>query len=176
MKNSKTDSESLLFGVLCNDVTSSNVRNDLSFEESLYTLFRSYFNNEVMRRYIVVRKILQKHNKILLFNEPCTVETNFNNLSPSEILNYIYPGSSCHSTYVDKATFVDRLNSLANDHTAWFKNVHFAVVFSYLGETKHALSAAKLADNYQKYQDYATSGEACSNEEEISEAQKLVSN
>jgi len=114
MKNSKTDSEKMLFGVLCNDLTAQNYKNDLSFEESLYTLFRAYFNNEVMRRYIVVRKIFQSHGKILLFNEPYTVEENFNYLSPNEILNYIYPGSACHSTYVNRSNFVNRLNQLAN--------------------------------------------------------------
>lgn len=132
MKNSKTDSEKLLFGALCNDLVSHNLKKELTFEESLYALFRTYFNNEVMRRYIVIRKILQKHGKILLFNEPCTVEEQFDNLTPSEILNYIYPGSASHSAYINKKPFVERLNIIADEPSSWYKNIHFAVIFDYL--------------------------------------------
>jgi hypothetical protein len=132
MKNAKTPSERQLFGVLCNDLTSQNLDHTLTFEESLYSLFRSYLNNEVMRRYIVVRKLLQKHGKIVLFNEPCNVEQNFNDLNPSEILNYIYPGSSTHSSFINKKSFIEKLNNVVQETEAYSKNLHFSIIFDYL--------------------------------------------
>ena len=179
MKNSKTDSESMLFGVLCNDVTALNFKNDLSLEESLFSLFRSYFNNEVMRRYIVVRKILQKNSKILLFNEPCTVEEKFTNLTPSEILSYIYPGSSSHSIFTDKRAFTNRVYELAQQNTSWHKNIHFSLILDFL-ETKtgikNCVSHEKLIDNYQKWLTHITDYESNINEESAHEVKLLVDN
>lgn len=39
-----------------------------------------------MRRYIVLRKILQMNGKALLFNEPTIIEKKIEELTPSEFL------------------------------------------------------------------------------------------
>lgn len=132
MSSSKTDAEKILFGLLCNDSSYSKHNQDIPFEESLYYHFRSYLNNEVMRRYIVVRKILQKHRKLVLFNEPSSVESKFDNLNPVEILRFIYPGSGTHSSFISKISFIESLDELANQALSWYKNMHLILIFDYL--------------------------------------------
>lgn len=163
MKNSKIESERLLFGVLCNDPSAHNGRKNFTFEESLYSLFRTYLNNEVLRRYIVIRKILQKHSKIILFNEPSIIEDNFDKLSPNQLLDYIYPGSSSHLAYIDKSSFIKHLGELANTSIAWCKNLHFAIALDYLkgpSSSDSSVSNRQLAENYTNYQNYVSSNES----------------
>lgn len=114
MVTAKSEAEKMLYGLLCNDSSYSNHHKSISFEESLFYHFRIYFNNEIMRRYIVVRKILQKHHKMVLFNEPSLVESNFDTLSPIEILKFIYPGSGTHCSFINRDQFIDSLVDLAH--------------------------------------------------------------
>lgn len=182
MNSAKTESEKILFGLLCNDTSFANHSQSVSFEESLYYHFRTYFNNEVMRRYIVVRKMLQNQRKIVLFNEPSFIESKFDNLSPLEILKFIYPGGAAQSSLVSTSSFIESLGYLTDQPTSYIKGIHFLVIFDFLDrhdpkETKRGhqylhqiVPPAKLCENYRKWLGMMTSSKYLDNEEAVTEA------
>ena len=79
------DEEKQLFGFLCSDYLTLKEYCGENYNEKLLNLFRCYYNNEVMRRYIVLRKVLGE--KVLLYNESCDVERQFILSSPLAILS-----------------------------------------------------------------------------------------
>lgn len=141
-----------------------------------------------MRRYIVVRKILQKHHKIVLFNEPSFVESKFETLNPVEVLNFIYPKSGAHCSFVSRDSFIESLAELANEPSSWSKNIHFVVLFDFMDRNDHRESRGsgirlhqkihprKLSENFGKWLQLATSSKHLPNMETVSQAKNFVTN